>query len=97
MTREVFLADLRVNPAGLTRGSAFFKLTAVEDHCRAGAPRVRPSDPLVKNTKLTAFCPSRADAPIIRHRSVQNNHQAVPLATRTKAYSVTQIPCRPRL
>ena len=35
MTRELFSADPRVNPADLT----------AEGHCRAGVPRVRPSDP----------------------------------------------------
>ena len=55
------------------------------------------SDPRIRkyNTNLSASCLSRADAPIICHHSVQNNHQAVPLATRTKAYSsVTRISYR---
>ena len=93
MTRELFWADPRVKPADLAGGSAFFKLTA-ESHIdtaqapRGSGPRVRQS-----NTNISASCLPRADAPIICHHSVQNNHQAVPLATRTKAYSsVKRIP-----
>ena len=93
MTRVLFWADPRVKPADLAGGSAVFKLTA-ESHIdavqapRGSGPRVGP-----KNTNISTSCLPRADAPIICHHSVQNNHQAVPLATRTKAYSsVTRIP-----
>ena len=53
----------------------------------AQAPR--GSDPRIrkKNTNLCASCLFRADAPVIRYHSVQNNHQVVSLATRTEAYS----------
>ena len=93
MTRRLFWADPRVKPADLASGSAFFKLTAeshidaVQAPCGSG-PRVRQ-----QNTNISASCLPRADAPIVCHYSVQNNHQAAPLATRTKAYSsVTRIP-----
>ena len=67
MTRELFSADPRVKHADLARGSAFFKVTA-EGRCRAGAPRVGPADTC--NTKLTASCLSRADAPIMSSQRV---------------------------
>ena len=93
MTRELFWADPRVKPADLAGGFALFKLTA-ERHIdavqapRGSGPRVRQ-----KNTNISASCLPRADAPIICHQTVKNNYQAVPLATRTKAYSsVTRIP-----
>ena len=93
MTRELFWAEPRVKPADLAGGSAFFKLTAeshvdaVQAPCGSG-PRARQ-----KNTNISASCLPRADAPIICHHSLQNNHQAVPLANRTKAYSsVKRIP-----
>ena len=94
MTRKLFSADPRVKPADLARGSALFKLITAEG-IAVQAPR--GSDPLIRkyNSNLSASCLSRADAPIICHHSAQNKHQAVPLATRTKAYSsVTRLPYR---
>ena len=45
MTRELFSPDPRVKPADLARGSAIFELITAEGHCRAGALRVRSTDP----------------------------------------------------
>ena len=59
MTRGLFFADPRVEPADLACGFAFFKLTAVlpEGPCRAGASRVGPADPTHRSendTKLAS-------------------------------------------
>ena len=88
MTRELFWGW----PADLARGSAFFQLLQLRVIDIVQTPRGSSPRSRKYNSNISASCLPRADAPIICQYSVQNNHQPVPLATRTKAYrSVTQI------
>ena len=82
MTRGLFLADPRVEPADLACGFAFFKLTAayrraliVMPASRGPDPRIRPAGPKIieKNLPLPARKPlsSPGDTPVVSYHSVQ--------------------------